>query len=488
MTMLTRDAIFISHANPEDNEFTVWLGARLTAAGYEVWADVFKLRGGQDWQRLLEDALRNKACKVLFVGTERSVQKQGVRNEIQIAHTVSQNIGDAEFVIPLRLTDFNAPFLVAHAQYIDFKRSWADGLAELLATLDDAESVPRKHDSVSETMDYWKQVHLRHSQSLTSTPELLVTNWLSIEQFPETLYLYDFDGGISLGHAKRQMNSAIWPIVPFRRGFLAFCPLHDLQDHFGPSLPLKIVDRISTDAFLHDAWIDQDIKPFDAHNQFADLVRQAMELTLRRRMLSPYDMAGSQRTWWGALDSVPSQQIAFSWGSGLTGRRQIIGYSKTRRLHWHYGITPKPHVVPFPHVRLVNRVLFTEDGRTPIDDPKRMHRLRRSFTRSWRNAKWRGMLLAFLHWLSDGETFLVASVGSETAFSLRLPPVAVNAPVSILLGDDAEEEPDSEDDLAAEDDDVIDFDKSDDSEEPVGADDYDDRQVDGTEEGEDHED
>ena len=56
MTTLTRDAIFISHANPEDNEFTVWLGARLTAAGHEVWADVLRLRGGQDWQRLLEDA------------------------------------------------------------------------------------------------------------------------------------------------------------------------------------------------------------------------------------------------------------------------------------------------------------------------------------------------------------------------------------------------------------------------------------------------
>ena len=56
MTAPTRDAIFISHANPEDNAFTVWLGSRLTAAGYEVWADVLRLRGGQDWQRLLEDA------------------------------------------------------------------------------------------------------------------------------------------------------------------------------------------------------------------------------------------------------------------------------------------------------------------------------------------------------------------------------------------------------------------------------------------------
>ena len=48
MTETGRDAIFISHANPEDNAFTVWLGARLTAAGYEVWADVLRLRGGQD--------------------------------------------------------------------------------------------------------------------------------------------------------------------------------------------------------------------------------------------------------------------------------------------------------------------------------------------------------------------------------------------------------------------------------------------------------
>ncbi len=38
MTGVSRDAIFIGHANPEDNAFTVWLGARLTAAGYEVWA------------------------------------------------------------------------------------------------------------------------------------------------------------------------------------------------------------------------------------------------------------------------------------------------------------------------------------------------------------------------------------------------------------------------------------------------------------------
>ena len=45
MTEAGRDAVFISHANLEDNASTVWLGVRLTAAGHEVWASVLGLRG-----------------------------------------------------------------------------------------------------------------------------------------------------------------------------------------------------------------------------------------------------------------------------------------------------------------------------------------------------------------------------------------------------------------------------------------------------------
>ena len=444
MPTLTRNAVFISHANPEDNAFTIWLGARLTAAGYEVWADVFRLRGGQDWQRVLENALRNKTCKFLLVGTKHGVQKQGVRNEIQIACEVAKKVGDKEFVIPLRLTKFEAPFSIVHAQYIDFERGWADGLAELLETLELTAIIPRKCNSNSETMDYWKQVHLRYSQSLAPVSETLVTNWLFFEQLPEKIYLYDFDGPITHEHAKQKMKSAPWPLVPFRRGFVTFCPPSDLQDHFGTSLPLEIVGQIDTKTYLNDAWLDQRIERIEARNQFTVLVRQAIELTLRKRMLSSHKMTGRQLTWWGALGSVPSHQVSFSYGDSFKGRRQIIGYSKARDLHWHYGITPKPRVFPFPHFRFIGRVLFTEDGKTPIDNPKRMHKLRRSYTKSWRNAKWRDMLLAFLYWLSDGEKSLVVPVGSQISYSLSLPPITACAPVSIIL--DAEEKSNSEDD------------------------------------------
>ena len=67
MTEAGRYAMFISHANPEDGASMPWLGARLTAAGYQVWADMLRSRAGRDWQRRLEDSPRNKGFKVCWM-------------------------------------------------------------------------------------------------------------------------------------------------------------------------------------------------------------------------------------------------------------------------------------------------------------------------------------------------------------------------------------------------------------------------------------
>src|SRR5437588_13132361 len=92
-----RQALFISYASPEDNAFTLWLGAKLTVIGYEVFADVLRLRGGDDWERILENALREEAAKVLWVATPHGAQKQGVRNEITIAVQTAKKIGHDQF-------------------------------------------------------------------------------------------------------------------------------------------------------------------------------------------------------------------------------------------------------------------------------------------------------------------------------------------------------------------------------------------------------
>jgi TIR domain len=149
---LARTALFISHASPEDNAFVRWIGAKLAAMGFEVWADVMRLHAGADWSRELEAALRERSAKMLVVCTPNSLQKQGVRNEIEIATQVARTLKDNEFIIPLRLAPYELPFRIAHAQYIDFETSWGQGFAELVELLVNVHRVPQRAGS---SADAW---------------------------------------------------------------------------------------------------------------------------------------------------------------------------------------------------------------------------------------------------------------------------------------------------------------------------------------------
>ncbi|AEQ53613.1 toll/interleukin-1 receptor domain-containing protein [Pelagibacterium halotolerans] len=435
-----REAIFISHAAPEDNAFTIWLGAKLAAMGYEVWADVLRLKGGDDWQRKLEDALRHRACKMLLVANPRAVDKQGVRNEIQIASEVARKVGDNAFIIPLRMEPFEAPFLIAHAQYIDFTRGWARGLSELLETLQETYHVTR---NASGGDAIWREVQLIHGKTLVSQPERLISNWLSIEQLPEKIRYYEFKGQVSERRAQAAMKDAPWPLRPFQRGFLSFTRIHDLQDHFGPNLPIGQKAQRRVAGFLDTGWDKIGIERLDARNQFSDLARQAFEKLFTERGLRSYELSGTQLAWWGPVDVVPTTKIAFRWGD-VAGLRQIQGMSVKRQMNWHFAVSVAARSAPQHHVRIVNRLVFTEDGHKPFDDPAKMHRLRRSFAKTWRNARWRDMLLAFLHWLADGKDSLSVPVSSEEGIVLGLPPISWQVPVSLPVEEEAPE-PDDDD-------------------------------------------
>jgi hypothetical protein len=448
-----RDALFISHANPENNAFTVWLGAKLATLGYDVWADVLRLRGGQDWQRRLERAIRERAVKVLLVGTPAAVDKQGVRNEIQIAHDTGKAIRDTEFIIPLRLEPFDAPFLVAHAQYVDFSRSWSQGLSELLDTLEMTYRVPRigQRDDAR-----WRDVQTIHARRLSSKRESLTSNWLPISSLPRSIFHYRFNSGLSQEDIDFKLKTCRYPLVPFGAGCLSCASLADLSGHFGAGA-VTVTGERRLDRFVDEGWRKRDIDRRTALSHFSDLGRRAFERFLHDRGLNGYALANGQFAWWAPAGVAPASKVAFKW-PGVSGSRQICGISVKRRMHWHFGVTPNVRIGPVRHVRFTSRLVFTEDGAKPFEDPKRMHRLRRSFAKSWRNPRWRGMLLAFLAWLSRDSQELAVPMGPESWIIVRLPPIQFEAPVGIpieadtLDDDDDAEEQETEDDFDDEED------------------------------------
>ena len=332
MTDPGRNSLFISHANPEDNAFTIWLGAKLSALGYKVWADVLRLSGGQDWQRRLELALRQFSRKVLLVATPHGVAKQGVRNEIQIAHTTGKSLGDGDFIVPLRLAAFDAPFLVAHAQYVDFERGWAAGLDELLRTLTDVYGFAPTGPDRSQI---WRQLQLMHARPLKPAHETLVSNWLRIEQMPRKICRYEFRSGVPSQKGLALIRQSKLPAVPYGSGFLSFGTFDAMQDAMDPNYPFLAQGERLTKEFLRAGWRGVGIEAPVARRNFADLSRQAADGFFRSRGLHAYSMSEAKQAWFGKADVIPGSRIGFKWGD-LSGSRQVRGYSTKRELYWHF--------------------------------------------------------------------------------------------------------------------------------------------------------
>lgn len=435
-----RTAIFISHATPEDNAFVRWLGGKLSALGYEVWADLFELHGGSDWSRKLEDVLRNRTLKMLLVCTPDGLEKQGVRNEIEIATAVGKSIPDPELIIPLRLTYYDAPFRIAHLQYIDFSHRWADGFLELSELLLANMSIPRT--GAGDSLNTWIADQTSGAAKLTVRKEYLISNWLRIKSLPRTLYYCEPPVGFDVQRFQMR-DIEFYPLIPFKSGVLTFAS-PNAAGELRSDVPARVVGEIPLSKFQTEGWSEQQIERYVASRHFSDLGNQAFDLYMQRLGMSALANQKGRRTWWADIRLAPKTKVSFHW-KHVVGSRQIMGQSEKRNVFWHYGLSAQTRDYPKPHIRLSPRLLFSTNGMDLIDDPKKAHRLRRSFAASWRNARWRDMLLAYLWWASRGTDEIALPVSSTENLVVMLPPFSPVAKFGVQEGGGAEVDEDDPD-------------------------------------------
>jgi TIR domain len=123
-----RDVVFITHAAPEDNEFAVWLAAKLAMAGYRVWVDKHRLHGGDDFWDEIDQVLRNDSIKQIVVFTQH-VRKPGAKKEMAIGAIVANRLRDQKFMIPIRVDDVafsDAPPEFVRGNILNAHPNWSD--------------------------------------------------------------------------------------------------------------------------------------------------------------------------------------------------------------------------------------------------------------------------------------------------------------------------------------------------------------------------
>ena len=76
--------VLLSHANPEDNQATIWFATQLANEGYSVWSDAIGLIGGEDFWGDIEEVIRYRAAKVVYLLSRASNDKDGCLKELHL--------------------------------------------------------------------------------------------------------------------------------------------------------------------------------------------------------------------------------------------------------------------------------------------------------------------------------------------------------------------------------------------------------------------
>jgi len=87
-----RETISLLKATPIDDEFALWLGPKLKAQGYRVFADILTLQPGDKLRRQINQALKYRAEKVLLVWRDATLADQNVKDDLDIALEVAKEI------------------------------------------------------------------------------------------------------------------------------------------------------------------------------------------------------------------------------------------------------------------------------------------------------------------------------------------------------------------------------------------------------------
>lgn len=398
----TREAVFISHANPEDNSFATWLTLRLAREGYKVWCDVVKLVGGDDFWRDIEDALRQHTRKFIFVTSRASNQKQGTLQELSVASGVARQLNDTGFVIPVKVDDL--PFADHNIQInrliaIPFTGGWADGLASLLKALDE-DGVPKSNSTGAASVAWWWNANRSNSQIVTKKREVLWTNWFPLRRMPRHLLAWQVPPMTNL--------TASFPYPTYRHGDWLFSFAN------AQALTGKVQSPTGGPGYKISGYLRREppartgLKRREVSIAVRQLLRQAWEKYAVSRKLALYDLSSARKTVWFPSGVVPGNTVSFIGVGGKNCRRDVCRCSIKTRMngdkyerYWHFGLEAMPILYPSPALALKSHVVFTLDGNTITGDVKTQHRARRSQCKFWWNDRWRDLTLGAVAWLAN---------------------------------------------------------------------------------------
>lgn len=437
-----RSKIFISHATPEDNDFTIWLASRLELLGYEVWIDKNGLVGGEKFWETIDNVIRNEAVKFLLVYSKNIFQKDndgnpiagklkdGVYKEYSFAESIGKqnNINDFIIMMNVDASNYNLFIGANRLNQIPFYENWANGFKQLEKKLQ-KDNVSKTPQETQTDFGSWYEQQFVSNNGITSKNELYYTNWWTINKLPEYYYLYQFQSPEQAAAiAKQFLDFPISKITNYLSSFKEKSEFTIRQNDNTFAIKPQNIFKIK----ITDVLIGFESNSFPTHrdseNHFKKLLKETFHKIMKNKGMFWYEMSNKRLAYFYTHGNLSSLKTKFQYPhrkKNLFKTKNLIGKHKSLG-QWHYAVSVKPIFSPILGFSLKSHITFTSDGfkvwkndKNEIDTDK-IHSQRRAKGKRMFNEEWRDLFLAFLNALKKDDKIEIAL---SSNFVLEMPVV-----------------------------------------------------------------
>ncbi len=444
MSESSRQAVFISHANPADNDAAGWLAAKLSALGYSVWVDVEKFRGAESIWRTIEPVLRTQArCLILVLsrGTygNDGLLRQGVANEMELALTLERD--HPRFVLPWILDDLpfaDLPIQLQNRMSVP-ERRWSAALIKIIEYLDSLHIVASPGSGAG--ADLLQRLLISEDVGVSHVPATYDLNRLECLTLPE--HIYSIEENSLLPENVATSNA-------YQGRQLSFHAIEGASRLFGKGEPIAFTLTES----LENGIGSLVLSPKDIRAAVVELTKKALYAHLRAKGLVERCRVNKGPVYFFNSITVPDSKITVKFPENSRSAPRNL-WGKHRDIFWHLGIEV---LVTSPQglvLTLIPHIMFTKDSISepldddPVQDQRKQHSRRRAIARLWFNDKWRGFFYPFLAFVREDDLRITLSfkdnsplVFAGTLSTLSVP--ATHVAVADLLPDDLVEPSDDE--------------------------------------------
>ena len=418
-----RHHIFISYAT-EQAVLCDWLARRLAAQGYAIWYDRLKLLGGENWPTEIEEAISSRTFRMLALLSREYFTKPNPKGEWLKGQAVGKNLAIHDFVIPLKVAEFEShdlPWDMQVYNYIPFEPSWAKGLSALLKKL---RAINTPYALPEGRRRALQSLSPRHF--VKNEPEPLTSNCFAIDKMPRFIYTYLRTTPSQTrpsNHHNSKNEWAFWKVNP--RIVLAF---HDPPANTSFNQEFRRVEQIT--------WCEK--------HQIHGINTQHLVTTLVLRCLYAHMNAlglkcsEDNKRWYLPLGLLPNDRVQVTYPSGE--RSWFRGVSKRTYRSAHRQEEYRYHLSPLLSVTKMNCDSFAICIRVQIHltdmdgnslKPSKIPSRRKHLCKNWFNKQWCLRTLGIAQLLANQGMHIRIGPTGEQQLSIKTTPITPIAPNSI---------------------------------------------------------